>query len=308
MLRRRLLAFAAAGSVIGCNENTSPASHAASAQDAAAPIPPGRSRRDVALPLGNAGAPVRLRFELQRPAGAGPHPLLVLHHGSTGRGNDPSRFPAPWFAAALANSFAAAGWLVAAPQRRGRGGSEGRYEEGLSPAGTGYSNERGLALGGFARAMTDARAATDWLLARPEVDANRVLLVGQSRGGILALVQAAQAPPAGLKGVVNFVGGWLGDRFDANDVNSELFTQAGRGARTPALFLYGESDPFYTIDSSRAFFASFQRAGGRGSYEALSMPPASGRDGHAVITEPALWGAAIQRFCAELGVPPPEPT
>jgi predicted acyl esterase len=137
MHRRQFTRLAVAAPLLGCNEELAPFAHAA---DAAAAIPPGRSSRDVPLPLGPGGAPVALRFEFLRPAGPGPHPLLVVHHGSTGRGDDPSLFARSWFPQPLADAFSAAGWLVAAPQRRGRGGSGGRYEEGLSPSGLASSH------------------------------------------------------------------------------------------------------------------------------------------------------------------------
>lgn len=302
MQRRLFLKAASAAPLFGCNQEAAPVTGAA---DVAATIPPGRSARDVPLPLGTGGALMRLRFLFQRPTGPGPHPLLVVHHGSTGRGNDPSLFGNTWFPTPLAEAFAASGWLVAVPQRRGRGGSQGRYEEGLSPAGWGYSNLPAEANAGFARALADAQAATEWLLARPEVDAGRVVLAGQSRGGILALVQASEAPPPGLKGSLNFVGGWLGGGFDPNNVNMELFRRAGSQARAPALFLYGESDPFYSIAFSRNNFATFQAAGGRGSFEAFELPPAPGRNGHSVIWVPSVWGPSVARFLTSLGLPAP---
>ena len=303
MLRRAFLTCVGSGVLQGCNQNISPVSSAADIENAAAPIPPGRSARGVPLPLEEGGGPVSLRFEFQRPPGGGPHPLLVVHHGSTGRGNDPSLFGRTWFPEALAEAFVASGWLVAAPQRRGRGGSGGLYAEGL--LGRGYSNVPSIANDGLARALVDAQAATAWLVARPEVDASRVLLVGQSRGGLLAIVQAAQAPPRGLRGSLNFVGGWLSEGFDPNHVNTEMFRRAGRGAQKPAAFLYGESDPFYSIAFSRGNFATFEQAGGRGSFESFTVPAAPGRNGHSLIAVPSLWSRSVQRFCTDLGVPPP---
>jgi fermentation-respiration switch protein FrsA (DUF1100 family) len=44
----------------------------------------------------------------------------------------------------------------------------------------------------------DARAALRALLARPGVDPQRVLYVGESLGGAVALALALQSPPAGL--------------------------------------------------------------------------------------------------------------
>lgn len=303
MRRRAFLACAGTGALQACTQDISPVASAADAENAAAPIPPGRSARSVPLAVEEGGGAVSLRFEFRRPTGSGPHPLLVVHHGSTGRGNDPSIFGRPSFPGALAEVFAASGWLVAAPQRRGRGGSGGRYGEGL--LGPGYSNAPNIANAGLARALADAQATTAWLVARPEVDGSRVLLVGQSRGGILALVQAAQAPPDGVRGTLNFVGGWLSEDFDPNHVNTEMFRQAGRGARTPAAFLYGEGDPFYSVAFSRGNFATFEQAGGRGSFESFTVPAAPGRNGHSLIAVPSVWGQSVQRFCTDLGLPPP---
>jgi len=137
------------------------------------------------------------------------------------------------------------------------------------------------------------------------VDAGRVLLAGQSRGGILALVQAARRAAGGLRGSLNFVGGWLAGGYDTEEVNAALFRRAGSGSARPALFLYGEADPFYALAYSRGNFATFQQAGGGGSFEAFTVPPAPGRTGHSVIFLPALWGASVARFVTELDLPPP---
>jgi dipeptidyl aminopeptidase/acylaminoacyl peptidase len=47
----------------------------------------------------------------------------------------------------------------------------------------------------------------DAVLAFPFVDPTRVVIGGQSRGGILSIAYAGQRPEQ-VKGVVNFVGGW----------------------------------------------------------------------------------------------------
>lgn len=79
------------------------------------------------------GAPVTLQMILYRPVDASPDarlPTVVFNHGSTGNGSDPAQFPLVFTSKALNEFFLVRGWMVAYPQRRGRGGSDGRYDEG----------------------------------------------------------------------------------------------------------------------------------------------------------------------------------
>jgi dienelactone hydrolase len=303
MRRRVFLANSSLGVLSACAEGgSSKAEGARVSEEASAEIAAGYSTRQVPLPLRRSGAPVRLRFAFQRPTGPGPHPLVVMHHGSTGRGDNPALFPHLSFPEDFARVFAGSGYLVAAPQRRGRGGSEGTYAEGLS--GGRYSNETHIAEAGYERAMEDAQAALTWLLERPEVDPSRVLLAGQSRGGILALGQAARTPPQGLRGAINFVGGWLGEGFDPAWLNRRLFAAAGRTA-VPSLSLYGERDPYYSIPFSRQNFEAYIGAGGKGSMEVLAVPPGSpGATGHRILFFPEVWHQSVDRFIGSLGLPP----
>ena len=77
------------------------------------------------------GKPIRLEVVIFRPSGPGPFPLAVINHGSTGRGDDPALFTETWFATDLADFLNERGWIVAFPQRRGRGKSDGLYDEGF---------------------------------------------------------------------------------------------------------------------------------------------------------------------------------
>src|SRR3954447_18725988 len=148
MRRRIFLVSSSLGVLSACAKGgSSKAEDARASEDASAEIAPGYSARHVPLPLRRSGALVRLRFAFQRPAGPGPHPLVVIHHGSTGRGNDPALFPRLSFPEDFARVFAGGGYLVAAPQRRGRGGSGGTYAEGLADGR--YSNEPHIAEAGY---------------------------------------------------------------------------------------------------------------------------------------------------------------
>lgn len=293
-MRRRLWAASILGVLGGCVA-AEPASPLPSEGEQTRPIPPGQSIREILVtPQGEA---TRMRLALFRPVHDGPHPLLVFHHGSTGRGENPASFPRLWTPTEAAELFARNGWLVAVPQRRGRGGSSGRYDEGFGFDRRGYSNEPSVARAGYERAMADAMAATDWLHGRTEVDSGRWMLGGQSRGGILAVGQAARQPQPGLLGVLNFVGGWLGESYDQYGLNAALFAEAGRG-QAPALFLYADQDPFYGLAFSRRNFEAFAAAGGRGRMETFET--AAPGTGHALISRPDQWQSTVSMFLREV--------
>jgi len=110
----------------------------------------------------------------------------------------------------------------------------------------------------------------------PFVDSKRVIIGGQSRGGILSVIYAGQHPEQ-VKGVINFVGGWLGYNCKTvSTVNQELFK---RGAHYPgeSIWLYGDWDHIYPLFHSRENFAAFQAAGGKGVFHAFKRNYVSSR-------------------------------
>lgn len=178
------------------------------------------------VPVTVDGEQVRLEMRIYRPATSARVPTLVFNHGSTGRGMEPDRFTRPIDFPALAKFFVARGWAVVMPARRGRAGSEGLYDEGFSAyRAAGYTCDPSRALPGADRALRDIDAAMDAILAMPFVDTDRVVIGGQSRGGILSVAYAGRRPEQ-VKGVINFVGGWSGGACPtAATVNQSLFAR-----------------------------------------------------------------------------------
>jgi dienelactone hydrolase len=237
---------------------------------------------------------VTLEMVRYAPVGAGPYPTLVFHHGSTGSGDDPALFAVTFENEALARFLAERGWMVLFPQRRGRGQSGGLYDEGFTPDGSRYSCHAAPALAGLERALEDADLLTSFVLTMSEVDPERLLVGGFSRGGILAAAHA-QRRPAAYRGVVNFVGGWLGEGCDdATAVNRATF-EAAAAQPSPVIWLYGENDPFYGPEHSRGNYDAFIAAGGVGAFH-LYRRSNAGASGHFIINEPSLWQADLETF------------
>lgn len=242
------------------------------------------------------GRPVTLEVIIYRPLGPGPFPTAMFHHGSTGNGDDPSLFTVTYTSENIARFFAERGWLVAFAQRRGRGASDGLYDEGFTPDRSRYTCDHAITLAGFERALSDIDAAVTYVSGRPDVDPARLLSAGVSRGGVLAVTHAAERPGV-FRGAINFVGGWLGEGCPGPSVNPLLFQRAGR-FRSGTIWLYGENDPFYSMSHSRNNFSVFTAAGGQGTFHAYAR--ASGLSGHNIINDPHLWTAQLQAFMEHL--------
>lgn len=251
----------------------------------------------LATNLREDGKAIRLEAVIYRPPGKGPFPLAVLNHGSTGRGDQPERFKDTFVMYALAHYLVDKGWVVAFPQRRGRGKSEGLYDEGFLPDRSQYACHQQLSLAGAERALTDLAAAMEALRQLPDVQAGPVLMGGVSRGGILSVAYAGRHPHQ-VKGVLNFVGGWMGTQCSiATQINEALFRPAGKYTGS-TLWLYGDKDLFYSLTHSRENFQKFQAAGGKGQF--VELPATPNQNGHTVHLWPALWLKPVDDFLQEI--------
>jgi dienelactone hydrolase len=244
------------------------------------------------------GKPIRLETVLVKPSGPGPFPLAVFNHGSTGNGKDPRLFAQTQWSPDIANFLVDRGWMVAFPQRRGRGKSDGLYDEGFGPDRTrGYTCDPNLSLAGADRALGDIKAAVDVLRKRPDVAPRPIVIGGLSRGGVLSIAYAGKHPQQ-VDGVINFVGGWVGEHcVNAPYINGSLFEMGGAFPH-PTIWLYGNHDSTYGLDHSRANFAAFQKAGGKGSFAEFE-PPATA-NGHFIHTYPQLWSDTLAKYLGTL--------
>jgi dienelactone hydrolase len=247
----------------------------------------------VRIPMtesGPGGRRITLEATLYRPPGEGPHPVLVFNHGSTGGGAVAHAITMR--STRQAQFFVERGFAVLAPMRRGRGASEG------VPAEHEGTCEPEILGGGLARAIEDVDAAMAHVRAQAWADPARVVVAGQSRGGILAVAYAAERPGT-VRGVINFAGGWTSARCDerGRGFNQATFASAGSRTRVPMLWLYAEEDGYYSAAWIRRYHDVFAQAGGLATFRLF---PAFGADGHRLVDRIELWRDAADDFLRRL--------
>jgi hypothetical protein len=144
--------------------------------------------RDVAFSNGA----VSLAGTLHVPAGAGPHPGVVLLSGSSSRRRGDLRF--------YADHFARAGLAVLVFDKRGTGESTGDYT-----------------LATYEQLADDATAAVAFLCTQPDVERRKVGVWGLSQGAFLAPMVAARVPELRFVVAVSAPGRPLGEAVAYQD-------------------------------------------------------------------------------------------
>lgn len=143
---------------------------------------------------------------------------------------------------------------------------------------------------------------------RPDIEAERGIVVGQSFGGATAITVAARNP-AGVRAAVNFAGGGGGrpQTHPGQPCGPEnlrdMFAVYGQTARMPTLWLYSENDRYFGNRLPQRWFDAFTQHGGSGRFIRL---PAHGEDGHGSFTRnPDAWRPAFEAFLRDAGFAPP---
>jgi predicted TIM-barrel fold metal-dependent hydrolase/dienelactone hydrolase len=187
--------------------------------------------------------------------------------------------------------------MVALPLRRGYGQTGGPWLENFGSCSSPDYYRAGMTT------AQDIRTAIDYFRGRPEVQRDRILLIGLSAGGWGSLAAASQNP-AGVFAVINFAGGRGGGHPKVGNCAPRRLVDAaaryGSTARIPTLWLYAANDSFFAPDLARKMSGAFIRAGGRAEYVAL---PAFGSDGHRLFGAAdgrALWQPRVETFLETL--------
>lgn len=250
-------------------------------------------QEDVRIP---APGGYQVAATILRPDGPGPFGAVVLNHGVPGSERERLRESAAADFNAAAPVFARRGYVVVMPMRRGFGATGGEFAEDAGPCrNPNYVRAE-------SEASRDVMAAYDYARALPYVDGNRMILAGQSAGGIVSMYAAAVHQPKGLVAVLAFAAG-RGGNPDlrpgtpcAVEPVARIFDAMGARIKAPVLMHYAENDRYFGPATTKLWHARFVAAGANAEFV---MQPAFGRDGHYVfgdIIGVRWWLPAVERF------------
>lgn len=244
----------------------------------------------IMLPVLENGSKLQFQTTIFKPAGEGPFPLLLMNHGKDRgepHGQSRDRF------LAMSREFVRRGYAVVVPMRKGFAKSTGTY----SDFGCNMSDNGQLQ-------ADDIEAALKALVQKPWVDRERIIVAGQSYGGLATMAFGTRQFP-GVRGLLNFAGGLRIDGSSCDWKGSMASAFASYGARTslPSLWFYGENDSYFDHPLAQRLLQAYQSAGGAsqlvafGSFKNDAHGMAGSRDGL------PIWLPETERFLKSLGMP-----
>lgn len=232
----------------------------------------------------------RLETTVFQPNGPGPFPLIIINHGKDpGR---PNLQPRDRFYY-MAHAFVERGYAVMVPMRQGFANSTGRYRDhGCDMTANGYTQAE------------DIRATLDYARAQKWIDADRIVVAGQSYGGLATMALGTESL-SGVRGLINFAGG-LRDDSNGCGWRSALvsaFAEYGAQNKIPSLWMYGENDSLFGPDLVARMHDAFEQAGGRA--QLVEYAPFK-RDSHGMLASrdgQKVWLDDTMQFLDRVGMP-----
>jgi dienelactone hydrolase len=255
--------------------------------------PPLNSRlREEIITIPSKAGPftVQLQATTYRPPGEGPFPLLIMNHGK-----DPGlpSFQGRYRGLVIATEFVQRGYAVILPMRTGFSKSEGMYVDGGC----------NITSNGVAQAK-DIQATLDYASGLPWIDNSKIIVMGQSHGGLATMALGA-SNPSHVKALLNFAGGLRYDMIGCSwkDALIDAFAYYGKTTTIPSLWFYGENDSFFNPEVVRKMFVAYTKGGADaklvayGPFKNDAHGMSGSRDGV------AIWWPETEALLKRIGLP-----
>lgn len=246
--------------------------------------------RVVMIPAVSGSESVQLETTIYKPPGDGPFPLVVMNHGKA-LGN-PHMQSRDRFVA-LSREFVKRGYAVVIPMRKGFAHSSGNYVE--------YACD--MRSNGQAQA-DDLQAALAYIVKQKWADKNRIVVAGQSYGGLTAVAFGTRNFP-GVRGLINFAGGLriYGGDCDWQSSLVDAFAAYGSHTDLPSLWFYGANDSHFSPTLVQRMYNAYNTSGGRA--ELVAFGPFK-NDAHGMSGSwdgVKIWWPEAEKFLQRIGMP-----
>ncbi|WP_246860543.1 dienelactone hydrolase family protein [Noviherbaspirillum sp. UKPF54] len=244
----------------------------------------------VMIPVQSGGAQVQLETTVFKPPGTGPFPLVIMNHGKA-LGNPHSQGRDRFVV--LSREFVRRGYAVVIPMRKGFSKSTGDYvDQGCNMTAHGQSQ------------ADDLQGTLEYLDKQEWVDRDRIIVAGQSYGGLATLAFGTRHFP-GVRGLINFAGGLKMHGGDCHWQDSLVQAVSSYGGKTalPSIWFYGANDQHFGPDLASRMHDAYVQAGGHaklvayGAFKKDAHGMSGSRDGV------KIWWPETEKFLKELGMP-----
>lgn len=253
-------------------------------------LDPALNEQVVMVSASSGSSSVQLETTIFKPPGNGPFPLVIMNHGKAL--GDPHKQSRDRFIV-VSREFVKRGYAVVIPMRKGFSKSTGNYVEyGCNMTAHGWEQ------------AADLKSTLDFLRTQPWADNNRVVVAGQSYGGLATIAFGAHRYP-GVKGLINFAGGLKvhGGGCRWQDSLVEAFSIFGANSNLPSLWFYGENDHHFGPKLAARLHNAYVNAGGNAQLVAYG---AFRKDAHGMVAARDgvdIWWPETAKFLQKLGMP-----
>lgn len=260
----------------------------------------------VTIPVEVNGKTYAMAAFVYKPAGKGPFPVVIFSHGRAPNASDRAALKFP-ILTGHAGYWVERGFAVVAPIRPGYGetGGDDLETSNINISKTGQCSGNPIYAQAAKNAADTIEGDVRWVAKQSWAKPGRIILVGQSVGGMATVAAGARNLP-GVIAYINFSGGTGGNpelipgHSCFPEVMTALYGDLGRSTHIPNLWLYAQNDQFWGPDMPVKWHEAFAKAGGRGQF--IETDPVPNEDGHKLLAKGGrLWSVHVNSFISSLG-------